>query len=399
MSELKGRNTGIKYLAYSLLVLAYIFSLFLSDNIINDQLYEVFNGAENFKKINNKPLTYAAYKNDGQDSIIGYVTLGSAVGYGGPLDVLVASDTRGDIVEIKVVNHKETPSFFFKVIHENFLDQFDGESIKNQFKIGEDIDAISGATLTSRGISNAVKQASHHVAVNQLNMEVLEGEHQISLTIRELSVVLLFVLSIMGIVRSNKRIRWISMITSIFVLGFWLNSAIAIANFVVLVKGFMPSVYENLLLYLLIFGVIGLVLFFGKNVYCYWLCPFGALQEIMGKIGGTPIKINSKVNKGLMKLPYLLAWIAVMIALLKNSPGISSYEPFGNIFGLQGLVIQWLLIPVILIASMFISRFWCKYFCPVGVVMYLLVRLRQLLYQWFPKLYGGIFNGKRKIIQ
>lgn len=87
----------------------------------------------------------------------------SGKGYGGEINVLVGFDAgNGNLVGISVTTHKETPGLGSRILDPSFTKQFKGkEPTKASLKKdGGDIDAISGATLSSIGATDAVKQAS-----------------------------------------------------------------------------------------------------------------------------------------------------------------------------------------------------------------------------------------------
>ena len=54
----------------------------------------------------------------------------------------------------------DTPSLGSKAAEEPFIGQFKGKGIKDNFSVGDDVVAISGATITSRGVSAILKTAS-----------------------------------------------------------------------------------------------------------------------------------------------------------------------------------------------------------------------------------------------
>ena len=105
-----------------------------------------------------------------------------------------------------------------------------------------------------------------------------------------------------------------------------------------------------------------------KNPYCEWFCPFGAAQECLGAIGGAKPRSAGRFKRLLVWIQRGLAWLAIVLALLFRNPGLTSYEIFGTLFDLIGSVWQFALLGIILIASLFIRRPWCKYFCPIGPV-------------------------------
>jgi len=86
-----------------------------------------------------------------------YVIISEAEGYGGPLAIGIRASGEGEIVEILDLHNKETPAFFEKLRKNRFFEQFSGKTISDDFLLGEDIDAVSGATVSSRGYTSAVR--------------------------------------------------------------------------------------------------------------------------------------------------------------------------------------------------------------------------------------------------
>jgi len=101
----------------------------------------------------------------------------SGKGYGGTLDIIVAVNVDQDeIVGVGVTTHRETPGVGARVQSDpKFVTQFKGQSIKEPFKVkteGGNIDAISGATVSSRGVTGAVVASGE--IYNRLKPEILE---------------------------------------------------------------------------------------------------------------------------------------------------------------------------------------------------------------------------------
>jgi Na+-translocating ferredoxin:NAD+ oxidoreductase subunit G len=96
---------------------------------------------------------------DGKPNTVAFEATGK--GYGGALDIMVAVDVDNDkIVGVGVTTHRETPGVGARVQSDpRFVNQFKGQSIEEPFKVkaeGGKIDAISGATVSSRGVTGAV---------------------------------------------------------------------------------------------------------------------------------------------------------------------------------------------------------------------------------------------------
>ena len=100
-------------------------------------------------------------------------------GYGGDIGVMVGINTEDDsIVGIGVTTHAETPGLGSKAKDDPaFSDLFKGLSLKEAVKVkddGGDIDSLSGATITSRGVCFAVTKAGEeYLAVKDKIMEKL----------------------------------------------------------------------------------------------------------------------------------------------------------------------------------------------------------------------------------
>jgi electron transport complex protein RnfG len=99
----------------------------------------------------------------GKRNIVAFETFGK--GFGDDIGVIVAVNVENDeIVGVGVTTHKETPGVGSRAKTDpSFSSQFKGLSIKEPFKVkadGGQIDAISGATVSSRGVCGAVTASS-----------------------------------------------------------------------------------------------------------------------------------------------------------------------------------------------------------------------------------------------
>jgi transcriptional regulator of nitric oxide reductase len=84
-------------------------------------------------------------------------------GYDGPIKVLVGMDPSGVLTGIVVVDHHE-PYGYFSVDLPAFAAQFKGKSIREPFRLGGDIDAVSRATMTVGSATRAVRNSARRVA-------------------------------------------------------------------------------------------------------------------------------------------------------------------------------------------------------------------------------------------
>jgi transcriptional regulator of nitric oxide reductase len=83
--------------------------------------------------------------------------------YDGPIKILVGMDTKGVLTGVIVTEHHE-PYGNFSVDLPAFAAQFRGKSIRDAFKVGADIDAVSRATISVTSASRAVRNSARRVA-------------------------------------------------------------------------------------------------------------------------------------------------------------------------------------------------------------------------------------------
>ena len=86
--------------------------------------------------------------------------------YDGPIKILVGMDTKGILTGIVVVEHHE-PYGNFSVDTAGFAAQFRGKNIRDAFKVGMDVDAISRATISVTSASRSIRNSAR-LAARQL---------------------------------------------------------------------------------------------------------------------------------------------------------------------------------------------------------------------------------------
>jgi len=100
----------------------------------------------------------AAFDKGGE--LLGYSFVTNARGYGGDISLICAVEADGVIKDVKILSINETPGLGMRAADESFLSQYEGKKGKITLSSGENgVDAISGATVTSRSITQAVNIA------------------------------------------------------------------------------------------------------------------------------------------------------------------------------------------------------------------------------------------------
>ena len=142
------------------------------------------------------------------------------------------------------------------------------------------------------------------------------------------------------------------------------------------------------LIFILWFSVAAALLFWGRGPFCGWLCPFGALQELtnrLAKLARVPqVTVPWWLHERLWPVKYMifLALFGVSLGSLALAEQLSEVEPFKTAIILRFLREWWFVLfaAALLVAGLFIERFFCRYLCPLGAALAIPGRLR--MFDW-----------------
>ncbi len=177
----------------------------------------------------------------------------------------------------------------------------------------------------------------------------------------------------------THQVRFISLIFVIGFIGFYSQGQLSVVNIYTLLlsikQGFNIEVFllDPIIFILWIFVFISLFLW-GRGLFCGWLCPFGALQEIMTliatKLKIKQIKIKPQHHKAGQKVKYVLLVLLVACSFysLTLAEQLAEIEPFKTSITLN-FVRYWpfvLYAVLLLLLSLKIHKFYCRYLCPLG---------------------------------
>jgi polyferredoxin len=124
----------------------------------------------------------------------------------------------------------------------------------------------------------------------------------------------------------------------------------------------------------LFFFTLVFALIFGR-AFCGNICPFGALQELFGKFSRKKIRVPAKADKISRFFKYIVLVFITIMAWITATFWISPYDPwsaFAHIWrgraSLHEYTVGFFILLIVLVASIFIDRFFCKYLCPAGAL-------------------------------
>jgi transcriptional regulator of nitric oxide reductase len=88
-------------------------------------------------------------------------------GYHGPIKILVGLRTNGKLAGVVVLENQE-PYGYFSVDLPAFAAQFAGKDIRDPFKVGQDVDAVSRASITINSATRAIRNSARRMAAQVL---------------------------------------------------------------------------------------------------------------------------------------------------------------------------------------------------------------------------------------
>lgn len=128
-------------------------------------------------------------------------------------------------------------------------------------------------------------------------------------------------------------------------------------------------------------GVVLLSALTAGKIFCGWVCPKGTIQEFLFR---KPLKIAlpPRLDRALRMCKYVaLAAILLLPLLFGYQPFSGDTSPFAVIFNLDGGVLAIIFLALILLASLFIYRPYCRYVCPTGALLGLASLLNRVTFQ------------------
>ncbi|MBP5590973.1 4Fe-4S binding protein [bacterium] len=332
-------------------------------NLDKDAAKRIFRTAESFEKTGEECI-YDVF--DVSKKLLGRVVYarpdGTAVGgFGGNLRVVTGISPDGKIVGTELGENYESYGFIERVRETGFFEKWNGKSVADAAEA--EVDTVSGATMSTRAIKSMValnlsKYSGMKIAADQQDATPLWLKIAVF-------VILAYSLFAFFFPQKTAKFRIFHLAALAVVLGFISGSALSFESF----KNWLTS--GNITLVPVVILALALVIpvIFGRNFYCSFICPFGAMQELLGKIPLPKKNFSPKFMKGVpvFKGVLLVLIYAVMISGMISD--LTVFEPF-SAFKFEAASLPSLVIAaVFLIVSLFISRPWCRFFCPTGTLI------------------------------
>ncbi len=332
-----------------------------SCNLDKEAAKKIFTEAESFKKIGDECIYDVFDKNSENIGRVLYTKPdeNSVGGFGGALRVVVGIDKSGEIAGIELGENYESVGFIERVREAGFFEKWNGKSVADAAEA--EVDTVSGATMSTRAIKSMVA----------LNLSKYSGsDFKTSYTEPiwfEIIVFLLLAYSLCAFLFPQKtsKFRIFHLAALAAVLGFIGGYTLSFESF----KNWLTSGNIALVPAVILAMALIIPMISGRNFYCTFICPFGAMQELLGKIPLPKRNLPAKFMKGVAVFKVLLLVVIYVLMIFKVVTDFTVFEPF-SAFKFEAAALPSLVIAAsFLIVSLFINRPWCRFFCPTGTLM------------------------------
>ena len=193
--------------------------------------------------------------------------------------------------------------------------------------------------------------------------------------------------------RFLHNLRRIYLIYTVTFIGWYTLGQLSVVNVFTFVHAFMGNFSWDLFLMdpmlFILWGFTAMTLIlWGRGIFCGWLCPFGALQELINEVA-RKLKIKQfevpfAIHERLWAIKYmiLLALFGISLESMTMAEKLAEVEPFKTSITLMFQREWWFVTyaVVLLVISIFTRKVYCRYICPLGAALAIPTKLR--LFDW-----------------
>ncbi len=320
-------------------------------------------------------------------------------GYGGPINLIVTSSADGIIRHVAFLEHRETPTYVESA--DSLFSALEGKSLLAPFSIrarppgldtepalvvgAQAIDAITAATVTSRAVARALEQTGRRLAEPVFGRAYTGGESTAMwrgrwddprLLYLAASLLLLLPVFLFG----GRRLRRAWLLLQAGIGGVWLGVQLSTIQVLAWLR---LDAELNLLAFTGLLAVVVLLAVLIGPLYCGYLCPAGALQELLGIVGGAR-RMPPELDRPARFIKYVLLAVVVTGAVGLESESVLQIDLLREVWASHRTGVGILLLALIGAGSLLTVRFGCRYLCPTGAFLNLLGKL-ALLRRFLPE--------------
>ncbi len=291
-------------------------------------------------------------------------------GYAGEINIGIIIGDDGFIKKVEHIASKETQSYLSDIKKAGFYKQFNTISITNS---DQQIDAVTGATLTSEAIASTVSQLtkqgipypiSNYTDVDEVNSFSLSAVLNSTWILHITIIFLMFLFAFQKKIKKSKKSIVVLSLLSVIYIGFFLNNSFTYISFI---HPFVGTSVSSLVGLYSLFVLLGAI--WGKNTYCKYVCPFGNVQRLIMYV--TPKKTSRKffISHKWIKRIRAAITIVLLTGVLLGMRNWSNFEIFPDLFGWSTIGVWFIVAVITVLTTLVYPMIWCRLLCPTGSLL------------------------------
>lgn len=301
-------------------------------------------------------------------------------GYGGPVPLKIHIKD-GRVATVEAEPNAESPDFFKRA--KTLLNHWQGKSVDEA--MSEEVDAVSGATFSSRAIIANMQRGLAYAQKCGLSGEngsagalgtsapPIMGISAGTLGASAAPIVALIVVLLGAVVplfSNSRRLHLVQLAVNVVVLGLWTGTFVSYTLFLRIFAGGVSISAIGALAAPLLMLIVALIypLAGRSGHYCTNICPFGSAQELAGKFSRRKLRITPRVLKLLSVLRNLLWGVLMALLLTGTCTAWIDYELFTAFLYSSASVWVIVLAALFLVLSVWVPRPYCRFVCPTGAL-------------------------------
>jgi len=308
-------------------------------------------------------------------------------GFGGKMNLAIYVGAGGKLINFHIIRSNETPVYLDLLNQQEaprgahpgtndltWYEQLTGRRLF-QLKPFADVHSVTGATVSSEAILSALETSGQRFASKVLGQpfepKLKEKAHFINaLDSRGIYLIGAFALALIVIYHGGFWSRLAVLCLNLVVGGIILNNQYSSEQIASILSLHTPALGLTGA-FLLAVGIPLLIIFFG-NIFCGYICPFGALQELLGYV--VPERFKPTISIETMQkarfVKYGILFVVIIVFFFSRNRTTLAADPLISIFNFRFWQLSIMLIAAIaLVGSIFYTRFWCRYLCSVGAFL------------------------------
>jgi spermidine synthase len=305
-------------------------------------------------------------------------------GFGGKINLAIYIDPAGKLLNFRIIRSNETPAYL--ELLSRWLPTLNGRQLFQPQPFAN-VHAVTGATVSSKAVLAILQTSSHKFAEQALGQtlqtvpaaKIQKPKYMPDANAIYLITALIFTLLVIFFGGFWSRLAFLAF--NLIIGGLLFNTQYSTEQIATILSLHSPAAGLSAA-FLLVVGAPLLAVLFG-NIYCGYLCPFGAAQELLSYIVPARFKHQPSIEK-MQKarfVKYVVLFILIIAFFISRDRTTLTPDLLISIFNLKSTIL--LIAAIAILGSLFYGRFWCRYLCPAGAFLSLFNAL-ALLKRYFP---------------